>query len=76
MSPVTLNPLVDVSARIGAERLLIQGAGGNTSLKSDDDIWVKASGRWLADAALDDLAWCWRGDAEAGSSRRRGAGPL
>ena len=39
-----------LSARIGADPLLIQGAGGNSSLKSEGVLWVKASGTWLADA--------------------------
>lgn len=38
-------------ARIGADRLLVQGAGGNVSWKDDaGGLWVKASGTWLADA--------------------------
>ncbi|MFZ6765412.1 class II aldolase/adducin family protein [Pseudoroseomonas sp. WGS1072] len=46
-----LAPLVALSARIGADRHLIQGAGGNTSLKRGErEIWVKASGTWLARA--------------------------
>jgi rhamnose utilization protein RhaD (predicted bifunctional aldolase and dehydrogenase) len=35
-------------ARIGADPLLVQGAGGNASWKADDTLWVKASGTWLA----------------------------
>ena len=42
--------LARVSAEIGRNRLLIQAAGGNTSVKQDDVLWVKASGRWLAKA--------------------------
>ena len=38
------------SARIGADPALVQGAGGNTSLKRDGVLWVKASGTWLRDA--------------------------
>lgn len=49
MSP-DLSELADVSARIGAEPLLVQGPGGNTSLKSEDEIWVKGSGVWLSQA--------------------------
>jgi rhamnose utilization protein RhaD (predicted bifunctional aldolase and dehydrogenase) len=30
---------------------LVQGAGGNTSLKCDGTLWVKASGTWLAEAS-------------------------
>ena len=36
---------------IGADPLLIQGPGGNTSFKSGDELWVKASGAWLAEAS-------------------------
>jgi len=35
---------------IGADRLLVQGAGGNVSWKDGDVLWVKASGTWLAEA--------------------------
>lgn len=38
------------SALIGRNRALTQGPGGNTSFKSGDLIWVKASGFSLADA--------------------------
>lgn len=43
--------LSEVSARIGADPLLVQGPGGNTSFKSGDTIWIKASGVWLAEAS-------------------------
>lgn len=29
---------------------LIQGGGGNTSIKTGDRLWVKASGTWLSQA--------------------------
>lgn len=45
-----LAELCEVSARIGADPLLVQGPGGNTSFKSGDQLWVKASGVWLAEA--------------------------
>jgi len=38
------------SARIGGDPLLTQGAGGNTSIKADDTLRIKASGTWLAHA--------------------------
>ena len=38
------------SARIGGDIGLVQGAGGNTSLKQDGALWIKASGTWLAEA--------------------------
>ncbi len=38
------------SAAIGADPARVQGAGGNTSLKRDGAMRIKASGTWLADA--------------------------
>lgn len=43
--------LSQLSAHIGADSLLVQAAGGNTSLKQDGVMWIKASGTWLKDAA-------------------------
>lgn len=37
-------------AQIGADPLLVQGAGGNVSWKEGAALWVKASGTWLAEA--------------------------
>lgn len=45
-----LAELKRLSVRIGTDLALVQGAGGNTSVKLDDVLWVKASGTWLADA--------------------------
>jgi rhamnose utilization protein RhaD (predicted bifunctional aldolase and dehydrogenase) len=45
-----LYTLREVSAHIGRDPLLVQAAGGNTSLKQDDLMWIKASGTWLKDA--------------------------
>lgn len=39
-----------LSARLGQDPLRVQGPGGNTSIKSDDVMWIKASGTELADA--------------------------
>ncbi|MFZ2753134.1 MAG: class II aldolase/adducin family protein, partial [Lysobacteraceae bacterium] len=47
--------LVRVSAKIGGNAHLVQGGGGNTSFKRDDDFWVKASGTWLAEAETRDI---------------------
>lgn len=44
-----------LSARIGADPMLVQGPGGNTSVKSDGVMWVKASGTELADASDRDI---------------------
>lgn len=43
------------SARLGADRLRVQAAGGNTSIKLGDTLWIKASGQWLADAGARDI---------------------
>jgi rhamnose utilization protein RhaD (predicted bifunctional aldolase and dehydrogenase) len=48
--PAELGALTALSARIGADIALVQAAGGNSSIKLDDVLWVKASGTWLADA--------------------------
>lgn len=39
-----------LSARLGKDPLRVQGAGGNTSIKQDGTMWIKASGTELADA--------------------------
>ena len=44
-----------VSAEIGADPMLIQSAGGNTSIKDGDVMWIKASGTLLADAEDKDI---------------------
>ena len=40
-----------LSAEIGRNPLLVQGAGGNTSIKENSLLWVKASGTWLSEAS-------------------------
>lgn len=47
--------LKKLSARVGADPLLVQAAGGNTSLKQNGVMWIKASGTWLRDAAARDI---------------------
>jgi rhamnose utilization protein RhaD (predicted bifunctional aldolase and dehydrogenase) len=42
-------------ARIGADAMLVQCAGGNVSWKDGDVLWIKASGNWLADAKTKDI---------------------
>ncbi len=53
MSPsqaTALSALKELSARLGADVTRTQGAGGNTSIKLDGTMWVKASGTWLSQA--------------------------
>lgn len=44
-----------LSAKVGADPLLVQAAGGNTSLKQDGVMWIKASGTWLQHAQERDI---------------------
>lgn len=46
---------LNLSSLIGNDILKTQGAGGNTSLKVDGMMWVKASGTWLAHAEERDI---------------------
>ena len=41
---------ISLSQEIGAQPLLVQGPGGNTSIKIDGQMWIKASGTELAEA--------------------------
>ncbi|MCA3556168.1 class II aldolase/adducin family protein [Aestuariivirga sp.] len=52
---VELDRLRTLSARVGSDPLLVQAAGGNTSLKRGGVMWIKASGTWLKDAATRDI---------------------
>lgn len=45
-----LGALARLSAKLGDDPALIQGPGGNASIKLGECLWVKASGTWLADA--------------------------
>ena len=50
-----MSALKALSARVGADPLLVQAAGGNTSLKRDGVMWIKASGTWLQHAQTRDI---------------------
>lgn len=43
------------SNQVGSDILKTQGAGGNTSIKAEGVMWVKASGTWLAHAGERDI---------------------
>jgi len=55
MANDSLDELVEVSARVGRNLDLVQAGGGNTSIKENGTLWVKASGKWLVHAADDDM---------------------
>ena len=44
-----LDRLIAYSRVLGTKPQMIQAAGGNTSVKSDGVMWIKASGCWLSD---------------------------
>jgi rhamnose utilization protein RhaD (predicted bifunctional aldolase and dehydrogenase) len=46
---------VALSARLGADSLLVQAAGGNTSVKRDGVLWIKASGKFLRAATRENI---------------------
>ena len=50
-----LQPLLELTQRVGSDPLLTQASTGNSSAKLDDVLWIKASGRWMADAIRDDI---------------------
>lgn len=50
-----LAQLRELSARIGCDPQLTQASTGNTSIKLDDVLWIKSSGKWLADAQYEDI---------------------
>jgi rhamnose utilization protein RhaD (predicted bifunctional aldolase and dehydrogenase) len=47
--------LLRLSADIGRNPLLIQASSGNTSVKLNGIMWIKASGTWLADAEREEI---------------------
>jgi rhamnose utilization protein RhaD (predicted bifunctional aldolase and dehydrogenase) len=50
-----LSALRQLSSRIGHNLDLVQAGGGNTSLKDNGSLWVKASGKWLVHAMEEDI---------------------
>jgi rhamnose utilization protein RhaD (predicted bifunctional aldolase and dehydrogenase) len=50
-----VNELRNLSAKLGRNPLLVQAASGNTSVKIDRTLWIKGSGKWLADARWNEI---------------------
>jgi rhamnose utilization protein RhaD (predicted bifunctional aldolase and dehydrogenase) len=50
-----LEALRELTASAGRNPLLAQGSTGNSSLKLAGILWIKASGKWMADALRDDI---------------------
>jgi rhamnose utilization protein RhaD (predicted bifunctional aldolase and dehydrogenase) len=51
----TLAALRQLSSRLGRNPLMVQASNGNTSIKLNGMMWIKASGQWLADALHQEL---------------------
>ena len=47
--------LRDLSARVGGDPLLVQAGNGNTSIKIEATLWIKASGKWLVHALQEEM---------------------
>lgn len=47
--------MLELSARLGRNPLLVQAGTGNTSVKIGGVLWIKASGKWLAHAAHEEI---------------------
>ena len=54
-TPVGLQMLRELTRRVGSNPLLAQASTGNTSIKLDGVLWIKASGRWMADAQQNEI---------------------
>src|SRR5580700_11938317 len=54
-SHIELARLRDLTARLGSDPLLTQASTGNSSIKLDGVLWIKASGKWMADALDQDI---------------------
>ena len=53
-----LEKLANISKVIGEDSKLIQASGGNTSLKINNKLWIKASGKRLKNACTEDIFTC------------------
>lgn len=49
------NAVHSLCQKISKDRLIIQGAGGNVSWKTETHLWVKLSGTWIEDAHNKDI---------------------
>jgi len=47
--------LRELTQRVGSNPLLAQASTGNSSIKLDGVLWIKASGRWMADARQNEI---------------------
>jgi len=50
-----LTPLRQLTARIGSDPLLTHASTGNSSMKLEGVLWIKESGKWMANAIREDI---------------------
>ena len=50
-----LKKFKEVSFKLGSDKNLVQAAGGNTSMKINNSMFIKASGTWLQDSLEKDI---------------------
>ncbi len=50
-----LQPLLELTQRVGSDPLLTQASTGNSSAKLDGILWIKASGKWMINALRDEI---------------------
>jgi rhamnose utilization protein RhaD (predicted bifunctional aldolase and dehydrogenase) len=50
-----LSSLRELSVRVGSDPLLTQASTGNSSIKLQGLLWIKASGKWMADAIHENI---------------------
>ncbi len=55
MNDTDIQKINTFCTHLGQDPLLVQGAGGNASWKSEDTIWIKASGTWLSKASTENI---------------------
>jgi rhamnose utilization protein RhaD (predicted bifunctional aldolase and dehydrogenase) len=55
MNHAEVSSLLELTAGIGGNPLLTQASTGNTSIKLDGVLWIKASGKWMADATHEEI---------------------
>ncbi len=53
--PNDITDLLELSVRLGRNPLQVQASSGNTSIKLDGVLWIKASGKWLEKAREEDI---------------------
>ena len=49
------NSVQTLCEKISKDRMIVQGAGGNVSWKTDTHLWIKLSGNWIEDTQNKDI---------------------